>query len=213
MPSEFLNVGDLYSVNSFVTGSNREAPWNVDAQILPLPSTSTVPATNVGPSIVFGGVYTCSVCAAGSTSIMRPGPLASTGAMLNQIWPFASRIAPWPLAAMPCSPSTRKNFVSPVLASTRPRLAYGFGTFTENQMLPSRSAWASCTPCWPQKDVGVPSNQSLPLLSAYFFGASFAPNSGTSYSVKTTRAASPDGRGRSLYSLMELGSGPRARAR
>src|SRR5579864_1086448 len=56
IPSAFLNVGDLYSVNSFVTGSKREAPWNVEAQIFPLPSTSTVPATNVGPSIVLGGV-------------------------------------------------------------------------------------------------------------------------------------------------------------
>ncbi len=77
-------------------------------------------------------------------------------------------------------------------------------------MLPSRSAHESWT-SEPTRE-GVPCDQSLPSLSWYLAGMPASVCTGTSYSLYTTRAASPVGRGRSL-NFIEVSPGPRARAR
>jgi len=83
-----------------------------------------------------------------------------------------------------------------------------FGVFTVNQRLPSKSMEASWI-SWLNFD-GEPCVQSLPSGSGRLLGE--LSSSGASYSVNTTRAASPDGRGRS-FTFIELSPGPRARAR
>src|SRR3977135_2022125 len=101
---------------------------------------------------------------------------------------------------------------SPVFSSIRPTERSLRPHAFENQIFPLKSAWASCTPCLPFNADGVPSDQSLPLFVGYFVSNPLPGSRGTSYSVKTTRAASPLGRGRRL-NFMADGPGPRTLAR
>src|SRR5436190_6274064 len=110
--------------------------------------------------------------------------------------PCGSRTMPCVLAASPSDFGTRYILVSPVLASTRPMVVFLLGTFEVNHRLPSRSAQESCT-SEPMRD-GVPSDQSLPSEILNWPGKPPSCWIGTSYSLMTTRAVSPDGRGRSF---------------
>ena len=67
-------------------------------------------------------------------------------------------------------------------------------------------------PWAPLKLDGVPSDQSLPLLLMYSVPIFSSGAMGTSYSMKTARAASWLGRGRSL-NFMAVDCGPLIRAR
>src|SRR5919199_4870907 len=211
VPWGVLKRGDLNSVNCFVSGSKRSTPSAAEAQILPLPSTSTVTAPPV-PDIPAGGRNTSIASVLGSSRASPPWLGTVVGPTLNQRIPFESRVMPCEPAARPLMPGTLKVLSAPVAASMRPTVTDGFGTALVNHRLPSRSAQASCTPRPPSRSDGVPSNQLLPLLMGYFTGDSAPGSAGTSYSRKTTRAASPEGRGLSL-NFIELSPGPCARAR
>src|ERR1700680_1488792 len=148
--------------------------------------------------------WICSVL--GSSRPKLPLP----GLTLNQMMPLGSRVMPWELAALPFWPFTLNILTAPVWVSMRPSEVVWLGTLEVNQILPSRSAHESCTR-EPMRE-GVPCDQSLPSFRGYLAGILASVWTGTSYSLYTTRAASPAGRGRSL-SFIELSPGPRARAR
>src|ERR1700754_4256604 len=146
-----------------------------------------------------GGIWTSIFSAFGSRRD-RPRRPALTS---NQMMPFGSRVMPWVLAASPPGPFTLNILTAPVLLSMRPTVVLRLGTFDVNQRFPSRSAVASCTSD-PRRD-GVPSDQSLPSVVGSLAGTLSSGASGTSYSLNTTRAVSPDGRGRNLIVMLSVG--------
>ena len=83
------------------------------------------------------------------------------------------------------------------------------GDTEANHRLPSLSAAASCG-SEPTREV-VPMVQSLPLFGGTFEASCWSWFSGTSYSLYTTRAASPLGRGRVV--ILNWPPGPRTLAR
>src|ERR1700719_5360170 len=107
--------------------------------------------------------------------------------------PFASRIMPCAVAALPLAASSLIDFSAPVLPSMRPTDMVLLGATAANHRLPSRSGAASCG-SEPARDVGA-LVQSLPLLGGVADGSCWSGLSGTSYSRNTAREASPDGRG------------------
>src|ERR1700745_1507930 len=108
--------------------------------------------------------------------------------------PSPSRMRPWTLAALPLAASIRNGVSAPDLASMRPTDMVLFGATAANQRLPSRSGAASCG-SEPARDV-VALVQSLPSFGGVADGNCWSGLRGTSYSLNTARAASPDGRGR-----------------
>src|SRR5579872_5725830 len=205
LPFGVLKTGDLNAVNFSVTGSKRSAPSGADTQILPLPSQSTVVAPPVG-DMPSGGRKVSIFSVLGSSRHSAPRPTLQ----LNQMMPLGSRVMPWVLAARPLAENTLNILTLPVLASMRPTEVSWLGTFEVNHRLPSRSGQASCTSD-PRRD-GVPLSQSLPSLVGVLAGTVMSASSGTSYSLNTTRAVSPAGRGRSTI-FAALSPGPRTRAR
>src|SRR5579871_1909844 len=205
LPFGVSKAGDLNAVNFSVAGSKRSAPSGAETQIWPLPSQSTVVAPPVG-DMPGGGTKVSIFSVFGSSRHSAPRPTLQ----LNQMMPFGSRVMPWVLAASPLDENTLNILTAPVLASMRPSEVSWLGTFEVNHRLPSRSAQASCT-SEPRRD-GVPLSQSLPSVSGVLAGTPMSGCSGTSYSLNTTRAVSPAGRGRSTI-LTSLAAGPRTRAR
>src|SRR5438046_9487982 len=146
-----------------------------------------------GPSIcdmLEGGRYTETFSVLGST--LASSPLETC--TLSQMSPLASRIRPCESAASPLGAVTLNGFTSPVLASMRATEVVRLGDTEANHRLLSLSAAASCG-SEPTRDV-VPMVQSLPLLGGTFEANAWSWLSGTSYSLNTTRAASPVGRAR-----------------
>src|SRR5215813_13615368 len=115
---ELYGLIDLKSVNCSVTGSKRTAPSGADAQILPLPSTSSVTAPPSGD--IVGGVWKTLIFKVLVSSLPRE---RRPGLTSNQKSPLASRVRPWALAASPSLRSTFMYFTSPVLALTLPMVA------------------------------------------------------------------------------------------
>src|SRR5215471_1416608 len=153
-----------------------------------------------------GGMYTETFSVLGSI-FARP-PLGIQA--LNQITPSPSRMRPCTVAALPVAASIRNGFSAPVLPSMRPTDMVLLGATAANHRLPSRSGAASCG-SEPARDV-VALVQSLPLLGGIADGSCWSGLSGTSYSLNTARAASPDGRGRVVI-LKAPPFGPRVLAR
>src|ERR1039457_6685908 len=114
-------------------------------------------------------------------------------------------------AANPPRPLSLNGVILPVAVSIFSIEATWLGTFDVCQIFPSRSSQASCT-VDPIPE-GVPSDHSDPSLVVVLSGSPASGLIGTSYSRKTTRAVSPDGRGRSLSHFIDDSPGPRARAR
>ena len=170
-------------------------------QILPWPSASTVTLTPL--PIPRGGVNRSMVSVAAS---MRPRlPLVS-----NQSVPSWSRPMPCDDRVRMRGPAPRvslKSVTCPVRVSSLVTVRCRLPADSVIQALPSLSTMTSwrppIAPCMP---VPGPSDQSLPSCQA----SSPSRSTGTSYSVTTTRAASPAGRGWSTKSSSE--SGPRTRA-
>ena len=119
---------------------------------------------------------------------------------------------PWVCAIRPCGPGTANSLTAPVLVAIRPMVICLFGMLQVNQRSPWKSSQASCTPQPGIITDGVPSDQSLPSFCTKFAGSPASASSGTSYSLNTTRAASPVARG-SSFTFMPFSPGPRALAR
>src|SRR3984957_7348216 len=103
-------------------------------------------------------------------------------------------MSPWALPAMPFWASTRNGLMAPVLACILPTAMGLYGVPAANHRLPAKSAAAS----WGREATRevVPLVQSEPSFGGVRDGRAWSGLRGTSYSVKTARAASPDGRGR-----------------
>src|ERR1700704_2641868 len=153
-----------------------------------------------------GGMKASTLSVLGSTLASAPLGIHA----LNQITPLSSRMSPWTLAALPFAASSLNALSAPVLASMRPTDMVRLGATAANHRLPSRSGAASCG-SEPAREV-VALVQSLPSLGGVADGKSWSGLSGTSYSLNTARAASPDGRGR-LVILNAPPLGPRVLAR
>src|SRR5579862_7047503 len=170
-----------------------------------------------GPACPLGGGNTISFSFSPSTLTTTPwGPtsVTSLGFALDHSVPWWSMTNPWDIATKSGSPGSGKFLTFPVLVSIRPIVRRALSEWYANQMFPFRSSCASCTPRKPFNPDGGPSDQLLPS----FWGTppsiclSHDQSTGTSYSVKTTRAASPVGRGWVLNFIGD-GPGPRIFAR
>src|SRR5712691_11895348 len=149
-----------------------------------------------------GGVKISNVSFLGSSRPRLPSPPS------NQIMPFRSLAiecdlrVDWPFLTL--NPVT-----CPVLVSTLKSVMSDGPLSRVPQALPSSSASTSWIHRAPIEAVGHPSDQSLPSFHARSVRA---PARGMSYSVMTTRVASPVGRGCSL-NVSGGDDGPRTAAR
>ena len=123
----------------------------------------------------------------------------------NHMMPLASRPMPCDVCARPFGAVTLNPFTAPVFGSTLTMVRWSLATESVSQALPALSTCTSWMPPVPCRPDMIPSDQSLPLIAA---SSCLPTDVGMSYSVMTTRAASPLGRGRSL-NFNSNGSGPR----